>query len=357
MSAIVDDEMIEEDEFEAEEVGDEDDHQEVWGGGAEVSPEGEELEEDTVEEDDKGTEGKKETEREGVEGEKEAGEKGKKGKKETEREGVEGEKDEDGNPIEVQGYGEPEDKAQETIEESFEEESKKAYHEAGEAEWMMERVLGRDDRKKINNTTKFPWRTICSLQITAADDRRYIGSGNFIGPHTVMTAGHCIYMHKHGGWVKSIKVVPGANGSHKPFGFSIATRFVTVKGWIRKRYKKYDYGAVILRSNNLGKKVGWMGFAALRWINLIRLRVNNAGYPGDKSFKTMWWNCNRIVAVTARRVFYKLDTYGGQSGSPVWRYRKGRRHQIAIHAYGGVSSNSGARITKAVFKNMKKWKK
>lgn len=320
---------------ELDEIGEtteiDDDHSETWGGGIEISPEGESLEADLVEEDEKGY-----AETEISKGE-ESG---------TEE-----------NPVEVKGYDEPEDEEQEGIETSFSARSAEAHTEAGTAEFSMESVIGPDGRKRVNNTKPFPWRSICLLEIEAADGRRYIGSGNFIGPHTVMTAGHCIYMHKHGGWVKKIKVIPGRNGTNLPFGYLHGTRFVSVKGWTKKQKKTHDYGAIILSSDVLGKKVGWMGFAALTWINLIRLRVNNSGYPADKTYGTQWWNCNRVVKATSRMLYYLVDTYGGQSGSPVWRYKKGKRHQVAIHAYGGSSSNSGARITKPVFKNMKNWKK
>jgi V8-like Glu-specific endopeptidase len=332
-------ELVEESLEEEEELEVVEGHQSVWSspeteiGTEEVSPEDEELEVDLVQEDYIG-----EAEEEKVEAEEEAG--------------VEE------NPEEVEGYDSPEVAEQEAAEAAIAEESEKAYHEAGEGELIMERVLGRDDRSQIRNTRASPWRTICSLQIEAADGRRYIGTGNFIGPHTVMTAGHCVYMHRHGGWVRRVRVIPGANGrSNWPFGSAIATRFVTVGGWVRRRSPNYDYGAVKLNSDTLGRRVGWMGFAALRWLSLIRLRVNNSGYPADKPYKTQWWNFNRIVLVSARRIFYLLDTYGGQSGSPVWRYRRGHRHQVAIHAYGGRSSNSGTRITRSVFDNMLRWRR
>lgn len=309
------------------------DHLEVWGGGTEISPEGEALEDDIVAEDFVG----EATEESSGTGE-EAGEK-------------------DANPLEVEGYDSATQEVHETTEALMVQASKEGYVQAGEAMLLQETVLGPDDRRRITNTRGFPWRSICYLEITAADGRRYIGTGNFIGPHTVMTAGHCVYMHGHGGWVRSIKVIPGANGSSEPYGSATAVRFVTVRGWITSRSPNYDYGAIILNSNTLGRRVGWMGFAALTYLSLIRLRVNNSGYPGDKPRKTQWWNYNRIVYVSPRRIYYLLDTAGGQSGSPVWRYRNGHRHQIAIHAYGGSSSNSGTRIIKPVFDNMLRWRR
>lgn len=333
MSEIPQEEFETEEQEEAKVTGM---HEAVWGGSAEVSPEGEELEIDLVEEDYSGSVSKK---AEAADFE------------------ISAETGLEENPFEVEGYDPPAAETQEEKTESIIADNLAgAYIPAGESTLIQETVLGTDDRRRISNTRLYPWRTMCYLEITAADGRRYIGSGNFIGPHTVMTAGHCVYMHRHGGWVRRIKVVPGANATVEPFGSATGTRFCSVTGWTRSRSPNYDYGAIILGSNTLGRRVGWIGFAALSWLNLIRLRVNNSGYPGDKPRKTQWWNCNRVVFVASRRLYYLNDTAGGQSGSPVWRYKSGRRHQVAIHAYGGTSSNSGVRITTPVFNNMKKWK-
>lgn len=45
------------------------------------------------------------------------------------------------------------------------------------------------------------------------------------------------------------------------------------------------------------------------------------GYPGDKAYGTMWWDGDSITSQTARRAWYTIDTFGGQSGSPLYRYR------------------------------------
>ncbi|WP_093871152.1 hypothetical protein [Tenacibaculum sp. MAR_2010_89] len=44
---------------------------------------------------------------------------------------------------------------------------------------VQEVVIGKDDRKKINGTTKYPWRAICSLKIKAKDGTSWIGTGFF----------------------------------------------------------------------------------------------------------------------------------------------------------------------------------
>ena len=218
-----------------------------------------------------------------------------------------------------------------------------------------ESVCGRDDRVRIRSTTRIPWRMICQLIITRADGRKSRCTGWFIGPRTVMTAGHCVYSHSAGGWAKQIEVIPGMDAGSQPYGAQTGYSFRSVKGWTSGRKVGYDYGAIILPNNTLGNRVGWFGFANLSASSLRNLLVNNAGYPGDKPFGTLWFNAGRITKVTTRRLYYMVDTAGGQSGSPVWRYRNGKRHAVGVHAYGGCP-NKSTRINSQVFANMKAWK-
>ncbi len=218
-----------------------------------------------------------------------------------------------------------------------------------------ESVCHNDDRVRITSTTAIPWRMICQLIITRKDGGKSRCTGWFIGPRTVMTAGHCVYSHSAGGWAKSIEVIPGMNGSSRPFGSMTGTSFRSVKGWTKDRKPGHDYGCIILPSGSLGRTVGWWGFSRLSDASLKNLLVNNSGYPGDKDFGTQWFNAGRITRVTARRLFYMLDTAGGQSGCPTWRFKDGKRHVVGIHAYGGCP-NKSTRITKSVFDNMKTWK-
>lgn len=231
--------------------------------------------------------------------------------------------------------------------------------EIEELEGMLpESVCGRDDRVKICPATAFPWRAVCKLIITTAAGGVGGCTGWFIGPRTVMTAGHCV--HGSGGWARRIEVIPGMCSSSRPFGSQVGTSFRSVKGWVKDRDWRYDYGAIILPNNNLGNRVGYFGFARLSSATLRNLLVNNAGYAGDKPFGTLWFNAGRITRVTSRKIYYMVDTFGGHSGSPVWRYvyHNGRwqRHGVGIHAYGGCP-NSATRIVKPVFDNMLSWRK
>lgn len=218
-----------------------------------------------------------------------------------------------------------------------------------------ETVCGSDDRVHITAVTAAPWRWIAKLVITWPNGARGGCTGWFIGPRAVMTAGHCVYSRAHGGWARSVEVIPGMNGTLRPYGSMVGTSFRSVTGWTRDADPNYDYGCIVLPSPSLGTTVGWFGFAALTDATLMGLVANNSGYPGDKAFGTQWFNAGRITAVTARKVYYMLDTYGGQSGSPTWRLLNGQRHAIGIHAYGGCP-NSSTRITTEVYNNMLAWR-
>lgn len=219
----------------------------------------------------------------------------------------------------------------------------------------LEIVHGSDDRVRVGVTTAYPFRTICQLEITAPNGKSYIGSGAFIGPRVVLTAGHCVFMHADGGWARQIRVIPGRNGTTAPFGSAIGTSFRSVLGWTRDRDGDHDY-AVIVLPTRLGATVGWMGLANLSLASLLGLNVNNSGYPGDKPYGTQWWNANNVLAVTGRRLYYRIDTMGGQSGSPVWRFKDGQRHIVGIHTTGGSPFNAATRICDPVFANLVAWK-
>ncbi|RSK24042.1 trypsin-like serine peptidase [Hymenobacter metallilatus] len=222
----------------------------------------------------------------------------------------------------------------------------------------LEVVIGVDDRVQITNTSVVPWKRICHLKIQAADGKNYLGTGFFIGPRTILTAGHCVYIHGHGGWPRQIVVTPGRNAANEPFQRFTATAFRSVQGWVNNKARNYDYGVIQLpRNASVSPSIGAFGFGQFPDQFLLNKRLNTAGYPGDKPAGTMWFNGRKAKSVTARTITYDIDTAGGQSGSPVWfKDAAGSRIVVGIHTNGASSGNSATRITKPVFDNLKKWR-
>lgn len=134
-----------------------------------------------------------------------------------------------------------------------------------------------------------------------------------------------------------------------------SSNFRSVTGWTNSGDENYDYGAIILPTQR-GNTVGWFGFGVYSDADLVASVGNISGYPGDKPSGTQWYDFRRIASVNSLEVYYDIDTAGGQSGSAVYRIINGARYGVAIHAYGGATTNSGTRIIRPVYDNMVAWK-
>jgi V8-like Glu-specific endopeptidase len=230
----------------------------------------------------------------------------------------------------------------------------------------LETVLGHDDRVRILETDLAPWRMICALEIESPSGS-FIGTGWFIGPRTLLTAGHCVYGPDMGGWATTIRLAPGRDEDDLPFGSFTSQKFSTTQRWIDAQDPDFDYAAIHL-AEPVGEKVGWFSLAVRSPEELKAARVNISGYPGDRgNGRQQWFDANSVLAVTPRRVFYSVDTYGGQSGSPVWIQDDPASPPVAvgIHAYGvggtptalGIVANSAPRISAPVLTVVQGWLK
>ena len=108
--------------------------------------------------------------------------------------------------------------------------------------------------------------------------------------------------------------------------------------------------------HRVGQHRRLVGFGVYADSDLLTTTANISGYPGDKPAGTQWYHARKVTSVNARKVYYDIDTAGGQSGSAVYRIVNGGRYGIAIHAYGGATANSGTRIVQDVFNNLIAWK-
>ena len=218
-------------------------------------------------------------------------------------------------------------------------------------------IIGADERVRVGNTTTYPWRAICALLITAQNNRQFIGTGWLISPRTVVTAGHCVYMHEEGGWAKSIRVIPGCNDAAQPYGAHIGTVLRSTTGWVNSKNRDFDYGAIILpQASRPGDTTGFFGLAVRNDQYLLNASLNLSGYPGDKGGRQQWFMAQRPKAVSNRVITYDIDTMGGQSGSPVWVLENGSRYGVGVHTNGAGSGNSATRINQEVFNNLVSWK-
>lgn len=235
----------------------------------------------------------------------------------------------------------------------------------------FESVIGTDERVRIIDTDLWPWRMIAALRMRGPSGAGAIGTGWFIGPKTVLTAGHCVFStHFFGGWASSVEVIPGLRGAGtdsdlRPFGSVTSDRLSSVDRWIQHEDADFDYGCIHL-DEPLGEAVGWFGLASMTPDQLSGFAVNVSGYPADRGAGSEQYHAtNRVLSVTDRRIFYAVDTFGGQSGAPVWIHEDDDAPPVAvgIHAYGtggtpaalGIVANSAPRIIPEVLEALKGW--
>jgi glutamyl endopeptidase len=224
---------------------------------------------------------------------------------------------------------------------------------------MLEIVLGNDDRVRVNGDSiaTNPWRQICSLRIRSQSGRTYVGTAWFIGTKTLATAGHCVFLQDDGGWPRSIEVIPARFGPDGPFGSLNATRFSSVDGWTVQRLRDFDYGVIHLDSGEVGEQLGNFEVASFPDGILNAVTAKISGYPADRDqAQFQYFHERPIQSVTPTRLAYDIDTFGGQSGSPIWQDTvENGLVAIGIHTTGAISGNSGTRINDHVITNLISW--
>ena len=234
--------------------------------------------------------------------------------------------------------------------------------------FVPESVLPPDDRVRVYTTESYPWRTICKLFITANDNSNWVCSGSIIGcpdghGYHILTAGHCVYMHDHGGWVNSIEVVPGLDYDYMPYNYAWATFMRSYTGWTSSADHRHDWAMVTL-DRNIGDYTGWMGRITTSDMSWYENGFNSAGYPTDldcgvtnSSGLCMYFDFDYGRTANEYNHWYYMDTFGGQSGMPVWYYDDPNRYIATIHAYGndGSGSNHGTRLNTDKFDRIITW--
>ena len=220
---------------------------------------------------------------------------------------------------------------------------------------QLEIVHGPDNRVRITTTSAYPWRAHASLLITAADDSQRIGTGWFIGPHTLMTAGHVVNIprqrRRRARWLGPTH--PGHAGPKRGrrchTGRSPARAFarspagpparaamkttITAPSSCRKTFEPRQAGSGSVFTRMRTSRIPSGTLPAI---------------PGDKP----------AGEPPVRRAPHRL----GQQPQGLLRHRyRGRperqrrvsdrqrrsRYAFAIHAYGGATTNSGTRIVDA----------
>jgi V8-like Glu-specific endopeptidase len=230
----------------------------------------------------------------------------------------------------------------------------------------------------ISSTAGNPFTAIVELRATFPDHMTYVGSGVMVDSFHVLTAGHVVYSYKDGGFASSIIATPELYGSYQPFGIAYATytrTFTTFVNYNRTHPGlttpgDLDVGLITL-DRTIGNVTGWMsyGYDNNNADFSPGTVYNTAGYPASGGYDGlhMEFSAGAIAGLSpdgSALEYYQssITGYGGQSGSPVWRYTPstGSRVVYAVHVGGSGAANSlniATRITQSIFNSLQSWQR
>ena len=210
------------------------------------------------------------------------------------------------------------------------------------------KICGIDSRETADNL-KLPFCMVCNLIITLKDNQSFRASGFFISPRCVITAGHCVYLNKE--WAQKIEVIPGDKSMTRPLGSDISTTFQTVEGWVHNEDDNYDYGAVILKNDDLFTVINsYFGYTQY----LQDENLYNSGYPHDY-YSIQKHSSGKAESDPDKQVIkYNIDTYSGNSGSPVFIKKDNQFMVVGVHTF-GQCPNHAVKVTDEVISNWNNW--
>jgi V8-like Glu-specific endopeptidase len=121
---------------------------------------------------------------------------------------------------------------------------------------------GVDRRKLVQDSSVWPNRTIGFLSINFPGAREVPATGVLISPWHVLTAGHCVYDRRHGGWAEDITFDASRCEERRPYPTARAIAVFSPLEWTRGSGgdKEYDI-AVIVLDRAIGISTGWCGIA------------------------------------------------------------------------------------------------
>ncbi|TFG02924.1 MAG: trypsin-like serine protease [Promethearchaeota archaeon] len=227
-------------------------------------------------------------------------------------------------------------------------------------ELKLNEIIGEDDRVKVEDTTIYPYQTICKLYGINSTGVFARGTAFIIDNFQALTAAHCVYNDDEYCF-DEYYVVPGAystNFQEYPYGIAYVTNIRMEQEWIDHQYKEYDWAYLTL-DRSIGAITGWMGIqTAARENDIYSEKLYTAGYPSDlEGGVNMYHTSDKGLYATEKLHYYELDIYKGQSGSPVWRYDSidDANYVLTVNAYSSETYNFGTRIKSSRFDSILNW--
>lgn len=223
----------------------------------------------------------------------------------------------------------------------------------------------------ISATTNKPYSNICYLEIYrerfVKSDGSNLSTGFFIAPNVILTAAHNIYSIKTSR-VTEIKIIPAKYYNQFPYDSIIISGKENCNNAIfthpnysftQKANKriKYDFGFIVIPTSTIqaNPKIPTERYFVLdSTYNLNNGdTLNVAGYPADGGYDGEFLTYQRDTCgnIFPKTFSHNLETFRGNSGSPIWIEKDNKYIIVGIHTFG----ESATKLDKEYIRLIKKW--
>jgi glutamyl endopeptidase len=245
-----------------------------------------------------------------------------------------------------------------------------------------EKIIALDDRQARGRleASVYPWVRICRLRLRCPDQdgvpvgAACIGTGWFAGPKTIITAGHVLYDVN---WPERIETTPAWGAMADVWigyreglalGHANSAKFRVTNAWKDfvaagapedERRAQIDIGCIQLGESlfDLPKYFDLNGADNAALTGEV---ATISGYPVDRdNGQIQYSGSGKIGAVSPSFFYHQIDTFGGQSGAPVWLGGTGvaQPSVVGIHTGGNEDEqkNWAVRMTSDVKALIQQW--
>ncbi|MCA5013309.1 MULTISPECIES: carbohydrate-binding protein [unclassified Enterococcus] len=201
------------------------------------------------------------------------------------------------------------------------------------------KIIGTDDRVKINDTTQTPYSSIVYVRVGNST-----GSGTVIGKNKILTAAHVAEDLTSSEVISKSYVTPARNGKIKPYGSFDVESAEIHPIYAASRKRENDIAVITVKPNSENQTIGDV-VPVVPVNNVPTVSIGSTsvlpGYGGDKKGE-LWEGRGKILSQSSLRFHYDTDTVGGNSGGPVFNENF---DLLGVHTTGSSTSNSATKLT------------
>jgi MYXO-CTERM domain-containing protein len=182
--------------------------------------------------------------------------------------------------------------------------------------------FGADDAVEVKDPSIFPYSTACRLSFRFnGGGGNYSCSGTLIGPHHVLTAGHCVYQSEEGGWIEEMTASPGYDHGAEPFGAAEVVRVHALEEWMWDESSLYDM-ALLGLDRDVGTFAGYLGYESYEDPDqYVGPLFDCNHYPSSPigDAHTQFHSHDEVIHADEWVLGHYLDTAPGSSGGGLYR--------------------------------------